>query len=621
MKRLVFVASLLWSGVVFAQSWQGWSDNQDAGPFVLFSTDANLYPGTLRLGTPIGGWTTGNLSARVQANGNGTVEGYTATSDSTGVSSTVGYVASFDRDLRVGTTQYLSMELVGAGGAPPNPVSRALIEWVNGGGALPLEISSLGNNPMHLESGINVTRVSIEGAGDIRILGGNGLTTVGPDLPTNASAGFLDWNSGAGVPTGVPALYSSTATIPTYYDRADGRLYVYDPSGAGGWFPPAQRTDGHGVGCLQSDNSGLWTVTAAPCGTGSGSVTSVTGTSGQILCTPTSPNPVCSLVAAGTAGSCTNCSVTFDALGRETAQSSGPASVTSVAGIPGQTTSTGGSTPAVGLDTFGMGAGSCVGCSETIDAAGRVSAYSSVSYQAPIAGNTCGSNTFATSISTAGALTCTQPTFANLSGSATCAQRPAQTGDSTSPAGSCVTTNVALTETGGPASLVIGAIPSSFPDSTVLVRPGSPATIVGTSRASFLAGAGLQTAQLTYGLFAVSPATGWLYTNSLTSTGVFGTVEYGEGFTVAAARVIVFVQANTLLGTSPSVTFQVTRNGSAISSAAVTVLGSAVGTYYDSGTIAVAGASSSDTYGLEDIVGGTILSGQISCTMNVSLTR
>lgn len=97
--------------------------------------------------------------------------------------------------------------------------------------------------------------------------------------------------------------------------------------------------------CMALDSGG--NIVTVACSAG-GTVTSVNGTAGQILCTPTSPNPVCSLVAAGTAGSCTNCSVTFDSLGRETAQTSGTAPVTSV-GVIAPITTTGGTSPSIGI--------------------------------------------------------------------------------------------------------------------------------------------------------------------------------------------------------------------------------------------------------------------------------
>lgn len=53
---------------------------------------------------------------------------------------------------------------------------------------------------------------------------------------------------------------------------------------------------------------------------------------------------------------------------------------------------------------------------------------------------TCGSNTWFNSLSTGGIFACTQPSFASLTGSLTCAQTPALTGDATTSAGSCATT-------------------------------------------------------------------------------------------------------------------------------------------------------------------------------------
>lgn len=52
---------------------------------------------------------------------------------------------------------------------------------------------------------------------------------------------------------------------------------------------------------------------------------------------------------------------------------------------------------------------------------------------------TCGANQFHTALNDAGASSCNQPDFTNLSGSANCAQMPALTGGVTSSAGSCAT--------------------------------------------------------------------------------------------------------------------------------------------------------------------------------------
>jgi hypothetical protein len=75
-------------------------------------------------------------------------------------------------------------------------------------------------------------------------------------------------------------------------------------------------------------------------------------------------------------------------------------------------------------------------------------------------------NNFLTAVSDAGLITKAQPAFSNLSGSATCAQLPAHTGDVTTSAGSCVTT-LANIPTGAPA---VGTILH-----TNIAAPASPA--------------------------------------------------------------------------------------------------------------------------------------------------
>ena len=251
---------------------------------------------------------------------------------------------------------------------------------------------------------------------------------------------------------------------------------------------------GVGTRCVQVDSTGNVSPATAGCSSGAGTVTSVTGTSGQILCTPTSPNPVCSLVAAGSAGSCTNCSVTFDALGRETAQTSGTGAIvsgsasttainlgTSVSNAivacstassictPTGVTVAGGlayntGTATETLGSFTCGAGAFVSSSSTSGLACATPGYPVTSVTGAngvtcspttgavgctIANATCGANTFVSSASSGSGLVCTQPSFANLSGSATCAQLPALTGDATSSAGTCGTKVVEIHESGG----------------------------------------------------------------------------------------------------------------------------------------------------------------------------
>jgi hypothetical protein len=57
-----------------------------------------------------------------------------------------------------------------------------------------------------------------------------------------------------------------------------------------------------------------------------------------------------------------------------------------------------------------------------------------------VVASTASANNFATGISVAGVISYAQPAFSNLSGSATCAQLPALTGDITTSAGACATT-------------------------------------------------------------------------------------------------------------------------------------------------------------------------------------
>ncbi len=168
------------------------------------------------------------------------------------------------------------------------------------------------------------------------------------------------------------------------------------------------------AGCAQFNTSGILASTGSSCGSGSGTVTSVTGTGG-LVCSPTSPNPTCtmdtfacspgdfvssastgglacttpsyqtwtdgtftplpqetfstagaglditddpgdaatiiSLPLVGSAGSCTNCSLSFDLFGRETARASGASPVTSI-GVTAPITTTGGTTPTIGYNAI-----------------------------------------------------------------------------------------------------------------------------------------------------------------------------------------------------------------------------------------------------------------------------
>ncbi len=77
----------------------------------------------------------------------------------------------------------------------------------------------------------------------------------------------------------------------------------------------------------------------------------------------------------------------------------------------------------------------------------------------------CGAHTWASSSNAAGLTTCTQPAFSDLSGSVTCAQLPALTGDTTSAGGTCATTTVAVED---------GANAKGYVDFSQRTAPGTP---------------------------------------------------------------------------------------------------------------------------------------------------
>lgn len=292
---------------------------------------------------------------------------------------------------------------------------------------------------------------------------------------------------------------------------------------------------GAGASCVQVDAGGKFSRAGSACGSGSGTVTSVSGTAGRIVVTPSSPNPVVDLATFGSSPSCTYASVVIDAYGRTTCTSGAtpqPAGsyITSlthdvVAAGPGAAAAevigiTDGSSvdwqvsgPFANGKALGFVAGSLAAvsfqtpltaCTDYVSTAcqtgatdisgtnattvvvgiehdaamrGALLATNIAAPSTPGAGTsavyvdstskniavkndagtvnhgvqstTCGASTWVTKYNDNGVATCTQPSFSDLSGGATCAQLPAFTGDVTKSAGSCVTAVVGLTDGSG----------------------------------------------------------------------------------------------------------------------------------------------------------------------------
>lgn len=236
---------------------------------------------------------------------------------------------------------------------------------------------------------------------------------------------------------------------------------------------------------------------------------------------------------------------------------------------------------------------------------------------------TCGTSpqTFVKQVSSDGSSTCGQASFSDVSGSATCVQMPALTGDTHSSAGSCATVTDHITESSGPTSLAVGAIPDSNPDSTVLVRPSGATTVVGISRTSFLAGVLMFNKDYYVDIPSgtLNSSGGWVVTSSPTLYSATA-IEYTVPFAVTNVHMFisgtVFNNPVTGGGPLPAIQAQVTKNGSAMVGVLET-FGLGVSGNYNGTFVSTVSFSAGDTVGIRIRTSGSpTLSGNFTATIS-----
>lgn len=224
-------------------------------------------------------------------------------------------------------------------------------------------------------------------------------------------------------------------------------------------------------------------------------------------------------------------------------------------------------------------------------------------------GSCFASGTWVNQLSDNGSFGCTKPGFSDLSGSLACIQRPAQLGDSTAPAGSCTTTNVAITETSGPQQLTFGAIPDSNPQSTVLIRPTGTNTIVGIAASLIADSVTKHDYFLNEAVDAALYIGEWASTSNDNFIGTGIVIEYPNDFKAGHIKGTMNLISTTGVTSAPIVC-ALTLNGVAISGGSLSINPSVTANgLYTTGTIATSSASASDTYGLECSTSGALLVG------------
>lgn len=471
--------------------------------------------------------------------------------------------------------------------------------------------------------------------------GKNGIVvwpTIGTDYPelfASAQTGFgaLEIDDAVGTHSGMLLIASSGDLMKFFFTGGAGS--------AAEWSAPHQiiinpttnlqvpYLGGGGTRCVQVDNSG--NMAAAVCASGSGTIV---GPLSHDVTTPSSSSGVATVVGLTETSGPTDLPIgaipNGDALVRSGASiigaafqvpgnyitalthdvtAAGPGSVSAnVVGIEDDAVCRGDllfanesapSTPSAGDTRVYVDATSKNICAK--DDAGNINHG--------IRTTTCGTHTFAMQVADNGVTGCAQVQFSDLGGSATCTQRPAQLGDSTAPAGSCTTTNVAITETSGPQQLTFGAIPDSNPQSTVLIRPTGTNTIVGIAASLIADSVTKHDYFLNEAVDAALYIGEWASTSNDNFIGTGIVIEYPNDFKAGHIKGTMNLISTTGITSAPIVC-ALTLNGVAISGGSLSINPSVTANgFYTTGTIATSSASASDTYGLECSTSGALLVG------------
>jgi hypothetical protein len=244
---------------------------------------------------------------------------------------------------------------------------------------------------------------------------------------------------------------------------------------------------------------------------------------------------------------------------------------------------------------------------------------------------TCSAHQFKTALADTGVSTCAQPAFSDLSGSATCAQLPALTGDVTTSAGSCATTLANIpndTPAGGDILFTAIAAPATPAAGKGRLYEDSTSKNIAIKNASGVVNHGAQTlaasgAIVTQGLaddgswstldlsqnypkltfisyFSGMPAatlftSGWAPPGASSSLSTIS-VESPVPFAAAAIRVMANITVNTI--SAGSTTIHMTRNGANPSAGGSITIGAGTNGAFDSGYQAGITSASGDVWGL-----------------------